>query len=136
MGLTHAKQCGYTTHATSTPVLIWECGHTKKLLQAKEGCDLSHLHLYLCVCLLLPSTDGVLGTMSPCPLLQGAACSQGVGRPRNALGMAKMTQLELPPQPTLWRAVYTKRLAPGSPQEAAAEAKLELFSNLNHQAAL
>lgn len=136
VGLIHAKKCRYTTHATSTSVLIWECGHTKKLLQAKQGHDLYHLHLYLYVCVLPPGTDSVLGSMSPCPLLQGAACSQGVGRPRNALGMAKKTQLELLVQPTLWRVVYTKRFAPGSPQEAAAEARLELFSSLNHQATL
>lgn len=133
MYLIHAKECRYTTHATSTPLVIWECGHTKRLLQAKQGCDLSPPCLYLCVCFLPPSTEGMLGTVSLCPLLQGAACSQGVGRPRNSLGVAKMTQPELPPQPTLWRVVYTKRLAPGSPQEAAAEARLELFSNLNHQ---
>lgn len=88
------------------------------------------------MCLLPPGTDGVLGTMSPCSLLQGAARSQGVGRPRNTLGMVKMMQLELPPQPTLRGVVYTERLAPGSPQEAAAEARMELVSNLNPQAAL
>lgn len=47
-----------------------------------------------------------------------------------------MMQLELPPQPTLRGIVYTERLAPGSPQEAAAEARMELVSNLNPQAAL
>lgn len=69
----------------------------------------------------------------PCPL---AFCCKGVGRPRNTHGMAKMMQLELSPQPTLRRVVYTERLAPGSPQEAAAEARMELVSNLSPQAAL
>lgn len=70
VGLTRAKHCGCTTHATSTPVLIWECGHTQKLLQAKQGCDLSPPHLYLRV-LVTPNTDGMFGTMSSCPLLPG-----------------------------------------------------------------
>lgn len=35
------------THGTTTPVLDWECGHTNKLLQGKQGRELSLPPLYL-----------------------------------------------------------------------------------------
>jgi len=119
------------THAATTPVLGWECGHTNKLLQGKQGRELSPPPLYLCVLVSLRYRQQVSGAGYSSPLLWRSNLLPGHrGVKKHACG-GRGDSVGAPvaahPVGTCSYA-RTKRLARKSPQKLAVEARVEPIS--------